>query len=208
MQKIDPESKIMQAMTFLADVILLSLLFVLTSLPIVTIGASATALYSVFRRHQKETTSVVAAFFRAFSANWKPATLSWLIQLVLTALLVWDLWYLQLSGSGLSAVLRVAAIVLLVVLTTAASLVYPQIARYENKLGRYWKNALLLCFPKLWLLFLNLLLFFLPEALLLFRPDIYRYLLALRVMLLFGFQFYISSLLMERLFLTLEAGGR
>jgi len=80
----------------------------------------------------------------------------------------------------------------------------PSTNRTHSPLSRAFSYV----FRTISLLFLNLLLFFLPEALLLFRPDIYLYLLALRVMLLFGFQFYISSLLMERLFLTLEAGGR
>lgn len=204
MRFFDPESKIMQALTFLADLILLSIYFVLTSLPIVTIGASATALYSLFRPKHDQHSSITIGYFKAFAANWKPATISWCIQLTLTVLLIVDLYFLQFISSGFSGVLRVISIVLLVILTAAGSLVYPQIARYNNKLGRYWRNAFLLCFPKLWMLLPNLVLFLLPEIILIFWPNIYFYCLILRLILLFGFQFYISSLLMEKLFRPLE----
>lgn len=200
----DPESKIMQALTFLADLLLLSIYFVVTSIPVVTIGAAATAMYSVLRQQDNLKSSITIKYFRAFAANWKPATVSWLIQLALTALLVTDLYFLQFIDSGFSGLLRTISIVLLVLLSAAGSLVYPQVARYHNKLGRYWCNALLLCFPKLWMLLPNLLLFVLPEILLFFRPDIYLYCLALRLALIVGFQFYISSLLMGKLFETLE----
>lgn len=201
----DPESKIMQALTFLADLLLLSIYFVIASIPVVTIGAAATAMYGVLRQQDNLKSSITVKYFRAFAANWKPATVSWLIQSALTALLVADLYFLQFIDSGFSGLLRTISIVLLVILSAAGSLIYPQIARYNNKITRYWRNALLLCFPKLWILLPNLLLFALPEILLFFRPDIYLYCLGLRLALILGFQFYISSLLMGKLFETLES---
>ena len=119
-------------------------------------------------------------------------------------LLAVDLYFLQFINSSFAGLLRVISIVLLVILSIAGSLVYPQIARYENKLGRYWRNAFLLCFPKMWLLLPNLLLFLFPEIVLFIRPDIYLYCLVLRLMLIVGFQFYISSLLMKKLFKSVE----
>lgn len=168
-----------------------------------TIGASATALYSLFQRKHDRQSSITIRYFKAFAANWKPATISWCIQLFLTVLLAVDLYFLQFINSGFAGLLRVISIVLLVILSIAGSLVYPQIARYENKLGRYWRNALLLCFPKMWLL-PNLLLFLFPEIVFFIRPDIYLYCLVLRLILIVGFQFYISSLLMKKLFQSVE----
>ena len=204
MRFFDPESKIMQALTFLADLLLLSVYFIITSLPIVTIGASATALYSLFQREYDRQSSITIRYFKAFAANWKPATISWCIQLGVMVLLAVDLYFLQFINSSFAGLLRVISIVLLVILSIAGSLVYPQIARYENKLGRYWRNAFLLCFPKMWLLLPNLLLFLFPEIVLFIRPDIYLYCLALRIILIIGFQFYISSLLMQKLFQSVE----
>ena len=204
MHILDPESKVMQALTFLADLLLLSIYFVVTCLPVVTIGASVTAMYSVLRQRDHIESSITAKYFRAFAVNWKNATVSWLIQLALTALLALDLYFLQFMSGGLVGLLRIISIVLLAFLSMTGALVYPQIARYENKLGRYWRNALLLFFPKMWMLLPNLLLFLMPEILLFFRPDIYLYCLALRLMLIIGFQFYLSSLLMGKLFEPFE----
>lgn len=198
------ESKIMQGLTFLADLVLISIYFVLTSLPIITIGASATAAYSVLRQQDTIKSSITVNYFKAFAANWKPATISWVIQLVLTVILAVDLYMLQFIQNGFSGLLRVVSIVLLIVLSLICSLVYPQIARYKNSLKQYWRNALLLCLPKMWLLLPNLLLFIFPEIVMFFRLDVYLYCLILRLMLLFGFQFYLSSLLMKKLFQPLE----
>ena len=204
MNFLDPESKFMQAMTFLADLLLLSVYFVLTSLPIVTIGASATAFYSILQRDEDRHSSITIRYFKAFAANWKPATISWCIQLALTILLAVDLYFLQFVEGALVGLLQVISIVLLVILSVTGSLVYPQIARYENKIGRYWRNAFLLCFPKMWVLLINLLLFLFPEIVLFIRPDIYLQCLILRIILITGFQFYMSSLLMKKLFRSVE----
>ena len=58
MHFLDPDSKIMQAMTFLADLLLLSVCFIITSIPIVTIGASATAFYSLLFRDEDTQSSI------------------------------------------------------------------------------------------------------------------------------------------------------
>ena len=204
MHFLDPDSKIMQAMTFLADLLLLSVCFIITSIPIVTIGASATAFYSLLLRDEDTQSSITIRYFKAFAANWKPATISWCIQLVLTILLTVDLYFLQFVESSLASPLQVISIVLLIILSVTGSLLYPQIARYENKIGRYWRNAFLLCFPKMWMLLPNLLLFLFPEIVLFIRPDIYLQCLILRLVLITGFQFYMSSLLMKKLFRSIE----
>ena len=59
-------------MSSLFHVLLLNLCFLLTSIPIVTIGASAVALFDVMLRMvDDEEGYVVKQYFKAFKANWK-----------------------------------------------------------------------------------------------------------------------------------------
>ena len=64
----------MTAMSRAADLMLLNLFFLFTSIPIVTIGPSAAALYTVvFRMGTRREQGTVRAYFRAFRDNFRQA---------------------------------------------------------------------------------------------------------------------------------------
>ena len=75
----------------IADFLILSVLYLLFSIPIVTAGASATALYTVtlrMARHEEKKTA--RGFWNAFRENFRQATL---IHLILTAVLLLLVFY-------------------------------------------------------------------------------------------------------------------
>ena len=77
------ESKIGAALTAVIDIITAGLLWLLCSLPLVTVGAASTALYySVVKCIRHERGRLVKSFFRSFRRDFKIATLLWLIFLV------------------------------------------------------------------------------------------------------------------------------
>lgn len=62
-------------MTKVADLVILSVLWLLTSLPVFTLGASSSALYySVIKVVRKDSDGPVRAFFKAFKENFKQGT--------------------------------------------------------------------------------------------------------------------------------------
>ena len=68
------DSPIMQFLTRLTDLFILNFLFLICSIPIITIGASATALYSVTLKMAKnEESYIFSSFFRAFKTEPLPA---------------------------------------------------------------------------------------------------------------------------------------
>lgn len=137
------DSPFAQKLAMVGNLILLNVLWVLCSLPVVTMGASTAALYYVMFQYQTaEETSVVKPFFRAFAKNFKQATLLWIPTLAITALLIWDLRYLfALGGNTLMWVVIIVASVIFLMIQTQ---LLPQVARFENKLGTIIKNAALL----------------------------------------------------------------
>ena len=61
------DSPFMRAMSRIADLMILNFLFILTSIPIFTIGAGLTALYTVcFRLGTDDEGSTAKDYFRAF----------------------------------------------------------------------------------------------------------------------------------------------
>ncbi|MCC8151190.1 MAG: YesL family protein [Lachnospiraceae bacterium] len=83
------ESALWRVLGFVGDLAILNLLFILTSLPVFTIGASVTALSSVqFRMIEKRSGRVAGDYFRAFRENFKASTVLWLVYLVFLAICV------------------------------------------------------------------------------------------------------------------------
>ena len=90
----DADSGFIRGLSRLTDLVLLNLLFLITSIPIVTIGASASALYSVFFRwHRQEESGYVKAYFHAFARDFKEATVLWLAFVVFMAISIFDVWF-------------------------------------------------------------------------------------------------------------------
>ena len=69
------DSPLMQKLALLFDLMVLNILTVILSIPIVTIGASTTALYDAVWRVKKHEGSPLRDYWRAFCSNFKQATL-------------------------------------------------------------------------------------------------------------------------------------
>lgn len=139
-----PDSKIMQIIGRVTDLILLNILFLLTSLPVFTIGASVTAMYTLcFRMMREEEGGIVKSYFRAFKANFKQATAIWIMLLivVLPALFYFDrVFHME---SALRAGCLVFLLIAMVGLLTAGY-VFPWISQFQNTTRQSLQNALIL----------------------------------------------------------------
>lgn len=86
------ESPLWNILNKITDVIILSLLFIVTSIPLVTIGASLTALYyQMFRLSENTEGNIVKGYLKSFAENFKKATPVWLACLFAGAFLAGDL---------------------------------------------------------------------------------------------------------------------
>ena len=84
----DYNNPVMRAITKFGYLWLLDLLFVVTSLPVFTIGASLTALNYACMKLTDDEGSVVSNYFSSFKSNFRQATGIWMIYLVFGALWV------------------------------------------------------------------------------------------------------------------------
>lgn len=142
----NPENKFWIFVAKIADVCIMSMLWVLCSLPVITIGASTAAFYD-FTLHQvrDEEGGIWKSFFTSFRANFKRATLAWLLELAAVALLAADLfaaWSMYLS-TGLPGLLFLSlGVCAALMLLSCAQYVYAHIARFGFPL----KKTLADCF--------------------------------------------------------------
>lgn len=89
----DPDNKFWRFMGKIVDVFLISFLWLLGCIPLITIGASTSALYQFTLRQVDDTEStVLRGYFRAFRQNFGKATLVWMLEVLCGAVLAFDLW--------------------------------------------------------------------------------------------------------------------
>lgn len=90
----NPENRFWMFMDKVMDAMIISLLWLVCSLPVVTMGAATTAVYQ-FTLHQvrDEEGYVWKSFFKAFRQNFRQATALWLGGLAAGAFLAADIYF-------------------------------------------------------------------------------------------------------------------
>lgn len=121
------------------DIITVNLLWLLLSLPVITIGASSIALYTMtLRMVRDEEGSLVKGFFKAFRDNFRQSIPVTIIFFILYGLAFFNLY--TALGSG-NVVPVGASIAVILVITGIWVWIIPLIARYENTLAVHFNNA-------------------------------------------------------------------
>ena len=89
----NPDNKILQTLSLYFDLVVLAAVWTAASLPIITVGASTTALYQVLFRMQvgDGVAHPVRLFFRCCRSEWRQGTAVWALLLVFLALAGSDL---------------------------------------------------------------------------------------------------------------------
>lgn len=144
------DSPIMQFLSRITDLFILNFLFLICSIPIVTIGAAATALYSVTLKMAKnEESYIFSSFFRAFKSNFKHSTVSWLILLLAGIVLAMDYRAVGIMGGSFQQIFSFLLFFLCIIFLFPAIYIFPYIARFENTIKNSLKNAFIISIAQL-----------------------------------------------------------
>lgn len=139
MKKEFTETKFYSILELVGNLITLNFLFVVTSLPILSIGASVTALYKAVGSDKS-----VRTYFSAFKNNWKQSTVVWLIISVLIDLAMFN-GLLVFGKNATPSVLKVVAFVFSTLLAGLLfSWVFQLIALFDNSIKETMKNSVML----------------------------------------------------------------
>lgn len=179
---------IMLFLSKLVDLFCLNVMFIITCIPIFTIGAALSALYYVcVSEWDTQNAHLVSNYFRSFKENFGQALVLWCIMLCSGSILggitviVFTQWK-NGGGTPMTIALVVCAIFLLIYACIFTYL-WPLQAKFSNTIGNTIKNAFLMSISNLpgtvvcWLLFVAI-------AFFTYQVD------AVRIMVtLFGFSF-------------------
>lgn len=135
------------ALNKIGDIILANLLFILCSIPLVTIGPSLTALYHCMLRTVKgNNNGTVKTFFRAFRQSFRQSLIVWLGLVVVGLLLFLDTRFLLQTGSDTGKIFYYLSGIVLALVVILALYIFPVIAAFTNTLRNLLKNAFLFAF--------------------------------------------------------------
>jgi uncharacterized membrane protein YesL len=195
----DMDNPFWQALSVVADMMLLNLLTLLCCVPVITVGAAFTAMNAVvIRILRQEENGILKSYGRAFRENLKKGGLFGLILLAAAGLLYFD----YLCALAYAPVFRYGIAAICVLVLAVSIYTFALLARYENSLGRTIRNAAMLAvgyFPQT----LGMVLFTAVLWLLCIR----YYRVGAPVLFLFGFSLpcYVAATLMRPIFDRLDA---
>lgn len=138
------------------DIFLLNVTFILFSLPIVTIGASLTALYTVsFKKINGEDPSVWRSYIKAFKKNLKQSTFVWFLLIGIAVILFGDIYYLVYTSGIWKIIFMSMTMFFGFLYSTLLLFIFPYLSRFEDSIKTGIINSLLMGgfhFPSLFLL--------------------------------------------------------
>ena len=144
---LSPEGPLMSLLTKIAYSAYLNVLWFICCLPIVTAGASTTALFYVTLKVAKnEEGRLTRAFFHSFKENFRQATKIWLILLALGIALAFDgyVFYHMRFENVLWTIGTAVFIVALVAYAIVLMYIFPLLARFNNTTFAMFKNAIMI----------------------------------------------------------------
>lgn len=136
--------------SLLADIFIINLLFILTSIPIFTIGASATSAYYVMtRRIYEKEGYIFKDYFKSFKNNFAQSTILSVALNTVIIILVFNLWSMYIGASyplntPLGLALGLIYLFLLIEAIIVSLYLYPLIARFYLGKVETLKTAFLL----------------------------------------------------------------
>lgn len=187
------------------DIISLNLLFIFFSIPLISIGASLTSLYTVSMKIVRgEPVYIWRDFLRAFRSNFYQSSIIWFMLLIGGIIIFADLYFLQHLNGITKIFFFCLTIILGFLYLTIAIFVFPYMARFNDSIKKILLNSLLIAFLHFPYL---LLMMVLTVTLFLFSVSSFEgFLTALYVTTFGGFAFLvlITSFLFSKVFSKYE----
>lgn len=175
MKFLNPDSPLMQGLGKIADLMLLNMLALIFCIPIITVGASITALYYMALKIVRgEEIYVWKGFWKSFTQNFRQATIIWLIQIVVMAILGADYYIVYMSpDSNPSLIMQIVFLASVILAMATFLFIYPVLSKFDNTIARTFKNTLIMAVMQMPKLILMAILWALPLLLGLFVMQLF-----------------------------------
>ena len=164
----------------LADTVIVSIMWILFSIPLITIGASTTAMFFVTtRRIANREGYITSDFWQAFKDNFGKATVLWLFVVILYAILLFNILNMGAVGN-FSVWLAPAQLIMMLIIALMCMFMFPMCARFQMGAFQIIKSSFFMAIRHLFtsltcliLLFALIMTMFFTEIMVFFIPGIF-----------------------------------
>ena len=173
------DGKFVKVLNRIADLVGLNLLAILFCIPIITIGASITAVYGcIFRIQEKREGYLTKDFWKLFKECFRSSTIIYLVGVAVAAMLYLD--YQIFATDSRLDILQVLAVAGGILVAEIFTYAFPMESYFENSLKATIKNALLLGISNI------------PYTLLMLGINVFPFFLVAKIPVTFGIWFLIG----------------
>lgn len=136
------ESKFARIMTRVADLVILNIIFLISCIPIITIGSAITALYSVtLKMCRNEEAYIIRGYLKAFKEVFIITTVEWLVVLFTGGMLYLDIRMFEFISEKWAKIGLISVIILWGLIVTY---IFPVAAQFKKSALKTFQISILL----------------------------------------------------------------
>lgn len=197
------DGKFFGILSHLGDLVILNILFLVCCIPVFTIGASVSAMYTITKKMAADEEGYIfKGFFKAFKENFRQSTVIWVILLVCAMIISVDLYICSnFMKEGLAQTFA-KGFMLLALLLVFFMMLYALTLQctFENTVKNTLKNAFLLSLGHALWSVLMVTLALSPFIALLYFGEYFGMELLAMLLIWFSGMAYINSFILNRIY--------
>lgn len=197
----DIDSPIMRILGPIADLMILNILILMCSIPIITMGPALTgAHYVALKMVRGEENYIVKGFFKSFKENFKQGVILGFVMFFIAAIIVADLFIIFILELNIHFVFIVLLLVTTIIGTLGSMLIFPVLAKFDNKSIIIIKNSFIFSIMMLPKTLLMLGAYLLPLVISYYSWEVFPVIMLLGI----STPIYVSAMLYNKLFKKVE----
>lgn len=127
---------------FLGQLVAINLLWIVCTIPVITAGASTTALfYCTLKIHKDGECRPIHDFWKSFKQNFKQATVIWLFLIVAAFVIYFEAKAVPTMPGIMPTLFSYLLLAVSMTFAMAALYIFPTLAAFENKITKLVLNA-------------------------------------------------------------------
>ncbi|MBS7577945.1 MULTISPECIES: YesL family protein [unclassified Enterococcus] len=182
----------------------LNLLILITSLPLITIGAVQTASFTVLSKMIREgETKIISTYWQSFKKNFKQSTFAWLILALIIYILAID-WVYFIQFNQLGNWFAAGALIVTILIANIWQFLFYYLSRFDDTLKIALINIVKISFSRPLISLLSLIIMLGPVLLMFLSSYLFVFSLFISIFIGLSFNLFLRTYLMLAIFTKYE----
>ena len=198
------DSKLISLFSHIMDMLIVNLLYIICSLPVISIGSANAALYTVGFQWANREDAGAKSFLKAFLSNLRQATIPWFLMLVIGLLMAYSAMLAYLNNLPGEPLFWIVFALLLILYALVFAQLFLVCAKFSCSFRQTMKNALLIGLAHPICTMASFLMIALPGIVLYVQTQLFLDMILVWFLIYFSIQGYLVALLCKKTYQRLE----